>query len=406
MAFHKFSIRKGFTLIEILAALTIIAVLIGIGLAGYDKAQQNARDSRRKRDLFALKGALVSYYQDKGYYPPCTAPPCTGLGVDYFASDSADPWITGLIDPPNPYIKKLPKDPKQAGILTQLAQLIFGRPDGESPKFAIAGVSDMTASYDSTRKVPVCTVAASSCDTGSLLVNSRDNISGGAEPNPPNTINNSCADGTSGGYHIYESIDQIKVSTQDGAIFAPNATVRIDVKVWVFSLTLDKLDLYYASDANSPTWTLIATITPSGVGAQNLSANYTLPAGNLQAVRGQFRYDGTLTSSCTTGFVTDHDDLIFAVSSTSSPSPTPSASPSPSPTPSPTPSPSSSPLPANNCNLKQVYCYAAAKTRDSFVLWAQLDNKNDTEIANKPNASCSRIDPPSLNFNYCLESPQ
>src|SRR6266853_959940 len=43
-----------------------------------------------------------------------------------------------------------------------------------------------------------------------------------------------------------------------------------------------------------------------------LSTSYTLPSGNLQAVRANFRYQGS-PSSCSTGAYDDHDDLIFAV---------------------------------------------------------------------------------------------
>src|SRR5207247_8862434 len=52
----------------------------------------------------------------------------------------------------------------------------------------------------------------------------------------------------------------------------------------------------------------------------------TLPSGSLQAVRANFRYQGS-ASSCSTGAYDDHDDLIFAVGA-GSPTFTVSASPS------------------------------------------------------------------------------
>jgi hypothetical protein len=138
----------------------------------------------------------------------------------------------------------------------------------------------------------------------------------GPEPNQPNTINGSCADGTSGVFHSDESNDALKVSTTDGTNFAAGKTVRIDATVWAWTTpSEDKLDLYYAANANSPTWTLITTLTPTLVGAQTLSANYTLPAGALQAVRAQFRYQST-NASCSAGGYNDRDDLVFAVTST------------------------------------------------------------------------------------------
>jgi len=184
-----------------------------------------------------------------------------------------------------------------------------------------------TAVFDSTLKAPKCVNVASGCDSGPSLLLGRDTMSGGAEPNQPNTINNSCADGTSGTFHSDESNDRIVVTTTDGSAFAAGKTVKVSATVWAYSsFTSDHLDLYYAANANSPSWVLIATITPTAAGAQTLSANYTLPSGSLQAVRAQFRYLGS-ASSCTTGSYNDHDDLIFAVGA-GAPGFTVSASPS------------------------------------------------------------------------------
>ena len=154
---------------------------------------------------------------------------------------------------------------------------------------------------------------ASGCDSGPSLLLGRDTLSGGSEPNQPNTINSSCADGTSGTFHSDESNDRLVITTTDGSTLSAGKTVKVSATVWAYSgFTSDHLDLYYAANASSPTWVLIATLTPTAAGAQTLSANYTLPSGTLQAVRAQFRYQGS-ASSCTTGAYNDHDDLIFAV---------------------------------------------------------------------------------------------
>jgi hypothetical protein len=176
-----------------------------------------------------------------------------------------------------------------------------------------SSVGLQTAVFDNTLKAPKCVNVGSGCDSGPSLLLGRDTMSGGAEPNQPNTINSSCADGTSGTFHSFESNDRIVVSTTDGSTLAAGKTVKVSATVWAYSgFTSDHLDLYYTANANSPTWTLIGTITPPAAGAQTLSANYTLPSGSLQAVRAQFRYLGS-ASSCTSGAYNDHDDLIFAV---------------------------------------------------------------------------------------------
>ncbi|MGZ4789164.1 MAG: hypothetical protein ACXVZX_11660, partial [Terriglobales bacterium] len=176
-----------------------------------------------------------------------------------------------------------------------------------------SSVGLQTAVFDSTLKAPKCVNAGSGCDSGPSLLLGRDTLSGGSEPNQPNTINSSCADGASGTFHSDESNDRLVIATTDGSGLAAGKTVKVSATVWAYSgFTSDHLDLYYAANASSPTWVLIATLTPTAAGAQTLSANYTLPSGTLQAVRAQFRYQGS-ASSCTTGVYNDHDDLIFAV---------------------------------------------------------------------------------------------
>ena len=176
-----------------------------------------------------------------------------------------------------------------------------------------SSVGLQTAVFDSTLKAPKCVNAGSGCDSGPSLLLGRDTLAGGTEPNQPNTINSSCADGTSGTFHSDESNDRLSIATTDGSTLAAGKTVKVSATVWAYSsFTSDHLDLYYTANANSPSWVLIGTITPTAAGAQTLSANYTLPSGSLQAVRAQFRYQGS-ASSCTTGAYNDHDDLIFAV---------------------------------------------------------------------------------------------
>jgi hypothetical protein len=178
------------------------------------------------------------------------------------------------------------------------------------------GGGPQTAVFDPVLQAPRCGTVGSSCDSGTALLLGRDGR--GPEPNQPNTINDSCADGTSGTFHVDESNDRIMISTTDGSNFAAGKTVRIDATVWAWTTpSADRLDLYRAANAASPTWTFVATLTPTVAGAQTLSATYTLPAGGLQAVRARFRYQGSATP-CGTGSYNDHDDVVFAVEGGSS----------------------------------------------------------------------------------------
>jgi hypothetical protein len=117
--------------------------------------------------------------------------------------------------------------------------------------------SGQTAVWDSTLKAPKCATVGSSCDSGPTLLLGKDNMSGGAEPNQPNTINNSCADGTSGTFHSDESNDRLVVTSSGGAL-THGTTATVTATVWAWSTgSSDALDLYYAANANSPTWVLI-----------------------------------------------------------------------------------------------------------------------------------------------------
>jgi hypothetical protein len=166
-----------------------------------------------------------------------------------------------------------------------------------------------TAVYNAGLGAPSCSIAGNSCDSVSLLTG-RANL--GPEPNQPNTLT-ACADGTSSTFHSDESNDRIVVSTLSGADFTEGATVQIQATVGAWSTgSSDTLDLYYAANANSPSWVYIGSMVPPGGGARTLTSSYTLPTGTLQAVRAQFRYQGS-ASVCTSGAYNDRDDLVFAV---------------------------------------------------------------------------------------------
>ena len=172
-----------------------------------------------------------------------------------------------------------------------------------------------TAIFNPGLQAPSCLATGRSCDSAALL-NGRDTIAGGNEPNQPNTIADSCADGTAGAYHLRESIDRLRVATLDGTQMSPGKTVRVEAFVWNGSQptlgTRATLDLFRADDANSPLWSRFASIPAPQKGPNTLSATFTLTAGPLQAVRARFGYRGG-GSPCATGAYDDHDDLIFVV---------------------------------------------------------------------------------------------
>ena len=61
--------RQGFTLIEILIVVAIIAILASVVLVGLGPTQQAGRDARRLSDIREAQNALELFYNKCGYYP-------------------------------------------------------------------------------------------------------------------------------------------------------------------------------------------------------------------------------------------------------------------------------------------------------------------------------------------------
>jgi prepilin-type N-terminal cleavage/methylation domain-containing protein len=58
--------NKGFTLVELMVVVVIIAILALVGFSAYARSQQLARDTKRKEDMKDLTNALALYQQAKG----------------------------------------------------------------------------------------------------------------------------------------------------------------------------------------------------------------------------------------------------------------------------------------------------------------------------------------------------
>lgn len=87
------TLRKGFTVIELLIVVSIVVMLGTLVLANFVDQPKKGRDGKRKADLHEIRGALESYNDDKGCYPPKDSVSCSGAGF-------------------SPYLSKIPCDPK------------------------------------------------------------------------------------------------------------------------------------------------------------------------------------------------------------------------------------------------------------------------------------------------------
>ena len=80
--------ERGFTLIELMIVIALIAILAGVGLVQYKNSVTHASEATLKEDLFRMNDAIDQYYADKGKYP---------ANLDALVSDG--------------YLRKIPEDP-------------------------------------------------------------------------------------------------------------------------------------------------------------------------------------------------------------------------------------------------------------------------------------------------------
>lgn len=70
-------VKKGFTLVELMVVITVIAILMTIAVISFTRVQRQARDTKRKSDIRTLSTALQVYFTEFQKYP---------VGSGYIAS--------------------------------------------------------------------------------------------------------------------------------------------------------------------------------------------------------------------------------------------------------------------------------------------------------------------------------
>jgi prepilin-type N-terminal cleavage/methylation domain-containing protein len=103
-AFYSFR-RQGFTLIELMVVISIIAILVGLLVANVSSIQTKSRDGARKIDIRKVQRALEQYKADWGRYPDVS-------GTNKWTMLNN---ITQLVPR---YINPMPVDPKYGSTCT------------------------------------------------------------------------------------------------------------------------------------------------------------------------------------------------------------------------------------------------------------------------------------------------
>jgi general secretion pathway protein G len=97
----------GFTLIELITVVALVAILAAIALPNYRVAIIQSREAVLKENLYRMRDLIDQYYLDKGVYPPS---------------------LETLVE--EGYLRKLPEDP-----FTRTADWapVFSEPDPDRP---------------------------------------------------------------------------------------------------------------------------------------------------------------------------------------------------------------------------------------------------------------------------------
>lgn len=116
--------KTGFTLVELMITMSIIALLSVVLSVSFSRAQKDGRDQRRVEDLKAVQSAAEQYFLLTGNYPT-----------------SAGSWSVGT----QTILQKFPTDPKSgsyyvdSGAFTNKGYCFCARLENSNSKSANAG---------------------------------------------------------------------------------------------------------------------------------------------------------------------------------------------------------------------------------------------------------------------------
>ena len=141
--------KNGFTIVELLIVIVVIAILAAITIVAFNGIQQRSRDSSRGSAVTTLQKALALYHADHGEYPDACNSFTTGCNTTLLSS---------YLVPE--YIASIPRDPTSGRsidyVISGTAQGygIYARYEAKNPCKHLGGTNPNTGWWGSS--VPVC----------------------------------------------------------------------------------------------------------------------------------------------------------------------------------------------------------------------------------------------------------
>jgi general secretion pathway protein G len=94
----------GFTLVELLVVLSILALLLTLAMPRYFKNIEVAKEATLKQDLNVMREGIDKYFADKGYYPSALEELVETHYINKLPEDpiteSASTWLIVSPEPP------------------------------------------------------------------------------------------------------------------------------------------------------------------------------------------------------------------------------------------------------------------------------------------------------------------
>lgn len=130
---------KGFSLIELMVVVAIIAILASIGMVVYGNVQKSARLAKRVGDLKGIETALELYRSDNEKYPIASSwrSECANGG-----SLAPDDVIPGLVPK---YVRTFPSDPRMDKPNNTSCYMYISKSDGSGFKLVNFQIAEFTA---------------------------------------------------------------------------------------------------------------------------------------------------------------------------------------------------------------------------------------------------------------------